>query len=269
MMGTLGESTVFASETCAFDLLDARFEREIEPGEMVVVNERGMRRSLKPFAVKPTRQCIFEHIYFARPDGIMFGEATELYRERLGAALARESGVEADIVVPVPDSGVYAAVGYARESEIPFSFGLIRNHYVGRTFIEPKQSIRHFGVKIKLNPVRGLIEGKRVILVDDSLVRGTTSRKIVKMLRRVGATEVHMRISAPPTTPSLFLRNRYTDTQRADRLIPHHRGDSPLYRSRFPQLYLHGWDSLCSGELQTRALLPRLLLRRLSPSVPL
>lgn len=200
MMGTLDEATVFASETCAFDLLDATFVRELEPGEMFVVNSLGMRHSSKPFEAKPIRQCIFEHIYFARPDGYMFGEYTQQYREGLGAMLARESGVDADFVVPVPDSGVSAAVGYARESNIPFAFGLIRNHYVGRTFIEPKQSIRHFGVKIKLNPVRHLFEGKRVILVDDSLVRGTTSRKIVKMVRHAGAAEVHMRISAPPTT---------------------------------------------------------------------
>lgn len=200
MMGTLGESTVFASETCAFDLLDARFEREIEPGEMVIVNELGMRRCIRPFESKPTRQCIFEHIYFARPDGVMFGENTHEYRENLGAQLAVEAPVDADFVVPVPDSGVCAAVGYAKKSEIPFSLGLIRNHYVGRTFIEPKQSIRHFGVKLKLNAVRSLLEGKRVILVDDSLVRGTTSRKIVKMVRAAGATEVHLRITAPPTT---------------------------------------------------------------------
>ena len=204
MMGSLGEATVFASETCAFDLLDARFEREVKPGEMVVVNDMGMRRCLKPFEEKPTKQCIFEHIYFARPDGVMFGESTQEYREALGMQLAKESAVEADLVIPVPDSGVCAAIGYSRESGIPFAFGLIRNHYVGRTFIEPKQSIRHFGVKIKLNPVRNLIEGKRVVVVDDSLVRGTTSRKIVKMLRQVGAVEVHMRISAAPTTHPCF-----------------------------------------------------------------
>jgi amidophosphoribosyltransferase len=200
MMGRLGEATVFASETCAFDLIDATFEREVEPGEMVIVNDMGMRKTKKPFAAKPTRQCIFEHIYFARPDGHMFGECTQQYRERLGAKLAEESPVDADLVIPIPDSGVTAAVGYSYASNIPFAFGLIRNHYVGRTFIEPKQSIRHFGVKIKLNPVRQLIEGKRVILVDDSVVRGTTSRKIVKMVRQAGAKEVHIRISAPPTT---------------------------------------------------------------------
>ncbi len=200
MMGSLGEATVFASETCAFDLIGATFLREVEPGEMVVVSELGMRRSLKPFKPKPTRQCIFEHIYFARPDGYMFGESTHNYRHRLGRKLAEESPVDADLVVPVPDSGVVAALGYAHESGIPLNFGLIRNHYVGRTFIEPKQSIRHFGVKVKLNAVRSLIEGKRVLLVDDSLVRGTTSRKIIKMLKAAGAKEVHMRITAPPST---------------------------------------------------------------------
>ena len=200
VMGTLGESTMFASETCAFDLLDANAERELEPGEMVIVNDMGMRRTLHPFEKKPTQHCIFEHIYFARPDGMMFGESTQAFRQSLGAKLAEESPVDVDLIVPVPDSGVTAAVGYANHSDIPFAFGLIRNHYVGRTFIEPKQSIRHFGVKIKLNPVRSLMEGKRVLLVDDSLVRGTTSRKIVKMVRRAGAKEVHVRISAPPTT---------------------------------------------------------------------
>lgn len=199
-MGTLGEATVFASETCAFDLIGATFEREVEPGEMIVVTEMGMRRSIKPFEPQPTRQCIFEHIYFARPDGIMFGESTHDYRHRLGAKLSEEAPVEADIVVPVPDSGVVAALGYSQASGIPLRFGLIRNHYVGRTFIEPKQSIRHFGVKVKLNAVHSQIKGKNVLLVDDSLVRGTTSRKIIKMLRAAGAASVHLRITAPPTT---------------------------------------------------------------------
>ena len=203
-MGMLGESTVFSSETCAFDLLDAQFEREVEPGEMVVVSDMGIVRSLKPFEPKPTRQCIFEHIYFSRPDGYMFGESVQEVREALGMRLAEEANLEADLVVPVPDSGVCAAIGYSRKSGIPFAFGLIRNHYVGRTFIEPKQSIRHFGVKIKLNAVRSLINGKRVILVDDSLVRGTTSRKIIRMVRAAGAKEVHLCISAPPTTYPCF-----------------------------------------------------------------
>ncbi|MCB1043967.1 MAG: amidophosphoribosyltransferase [Acidobacteria bacterium] len=200
LMGSLGEAKLFASESCAFDLIDAQIQREVDPGEMVIVNKLGMSRSVHPFPKKVARQCIFEHIYFGRPDGTMFGESTHEFRERLGEKLALESAVHADLVIPVPDSGVCAALGYARASGIPFAFGLIRNHYVGRTFIEPKQSIRHFGVKIKLNPVRELIYGKRVVLIDDSLVRGTTSRKIVKMVRAAGAAEVHLRISAPPTT---------------------------------------------------------------------
>lgn len=200
LLGSLGESKLLSSEGSAFDLIDAELMREVEPGEMVVINRLGLVRSLRPFDEQPTRQCIFEHIYFARPDGLMFGESTHDYRQRLGETLAVESPIDADLVVPVPDSGVCAALGYARASGIPFAFGLIRNHYVGRTFIEPKQSIRHFGVKIKLNPVRELIAGKKVILIDDSLVRGTTSRKIVKMVRAAGAAEIHLRISAPPTT---------------------------------------------------------------------
>lgn len=204
VMGSLGEAKLFASETCAFDLLDATFLSEVEPGEMVVINDIGMIRRMRPFEDASRHHCIFEHIYFARPDGIMFGESTHHFRETLGQVLARESAVEADLVIPVPDSGVCAALGYAKESGIPISFGLIRNHYVGRTFIEPKQSIRHFGVKVKLNAVESVIKDQRVILVDDSLVRGTTSRKIVKMVRQAGAREVHMRISAPPTTHPCF-----------------------------------------------------------------
>lgn len=217
-MGELGEAKLFASETCAFDLIDAQFLREVLPGEMVVVNDLGIVRTSQPFAEQPTRQCIFEHIYFARPDGTMFGESTHSFREQLGVRLAEESSVAADLVVPVPDSGVCASIGYSRQSGIPLSFGLIRNHYVGRTFIEPKQSIRHFGVKIKLNPVRSLIEGKRVVLIDDSLVRGTTSRKIVKMVRQAGALEVHMRISSPPTTHPCFYG---IDTPTRNELIAH------------------------------------------------
>ena len=188
----------FASETCAFDLLDAEADRELEPGE-VVLARRGKVDSFRlPPSGEPAR-CLFEHVYFARPDSSIFGDSVSESRLRMGAALARESPVPADVVVPVPDSGLFAALGYARESGLPLEFGLIRNHYVGRTFIEPKQSIRHFGVKVKLNPVRELIDGRRIVLVDDSIVRGTTSPKIVKMLRDVGAAEIHMRISCPPT----------------------------------------------------------------------
>ncbi len=191
-------SPCFASETCAFDLLGAEAERELEPGEVVFAHDGKVESFMLQSRTHPSR-CMFEHVYFARPDSMLFGDSVSSARLSMGAALARESPVPADIVVAVPDSGLFAALGYARESGLPLEFGLIRNHYVGRTFIEPKQSIRHFGVKVKLNPVRQLIEGRRVVLVDDSIVRGTTSPKIVKMLRDAGAAEVHMRISCPPT----------------------------------------------------------------------
>ena len=198
-LGKLGEGYVVASETCAFDLIEAEFIREIEPGEMIVIDKHGLK-SFKPFKETQPSPCIFEFVYFARPDSIIFGEQVYRVRKELGRQLAREHNVEADVVIAVPDSGVPATIGYAEESGIPFELGLIRNHYVGRTFIEPQQSIRHFGVKLKLNPVRDVIDGKRVIVVDDSLVRGTTARKIVKMIRAAGAREVHMRLSSPPTS---------------------------------------------------------------------
>src|SRR3954451_23332859 len=201
VMGDLDGYPCFASESCAFDLLGARLVRELEPGEVVVSRDAGKSRVesyhlAQP--VEPTR-CIFEHVYFARPDSRLFGDSVAQTRLRMGARLAREAPAVADIVVPVPDSGLYAAIGYSRESGLPMEFGLTRNHYVGRTFIQPKQSIRNFGVKVKLNPVRELIAGKRVVLVDDSIVRGTTSQKIVRMVRDAGAAEVHVRIPAPPT----------------------------------------------------------------------
>jgi amidophosphoribosyltransferase len=198
-LGKLGGSYVVASESCALDLIEAEFIREIEPGEVIVVDKNGMTSHFPLKKVEPT-PCIFEFIYFARPDSYIFGKNVYQVRKGLGRQLAREHGVEADIVIPVPDSGVPAALGYAEESGLPFELGLIRNHYVGRTFIEPQQSIRHFGVKIKLNPVRETLKDKRVVIVDDSIVRGTTSRKIVKMVRNAGAKEVHVRISSPPTT---------------------------------------------------------------------
>src|SRR6202011_4801281 len=197
------DTIVFASETCAFDLIGATYERDVKPGELIVVGPEGITSRF--YATEaPQSSCIFEHVYFSRPDSVVFGRPVQVSREELGRQLAREAPVEADIVVPVPDSGVTAAVGYAAESGIPFRFGLIRNHYVGRTFIEPSQSVRDFGVKLKLNPVRALLEGKRVVLINDSIVRGTTSRKIVRMIRSAGAKEVHMRISCPPTVSPCF-----------------------------------------------------------------
>src|SRR6266478_421375 len=201
--GQKQDTIVFASETCAFDLIGATYEREVKPGELVVVGPEGIISRFYTSAA-PQSSCIFEHVYFSRPDSIVFGRAVQESREELGRQLAREAPADADIVVPVPDSGVTAAMGYASESGLPFRFGLIRNHYVGRTFIEPKQSVRDFGVKLKLNPIRSLLEGKRVVLIDDSIVRGTTIKKIVRMVRNAGAKEVHLRISCPPTISPCF-----------------------------------------------------------------
>jgi amidophosphoribosyltransferase len=196
-LGMREGSPVVASETCAFDLIGARYERDVEPGEIVRLSRDGF--SSHRFAFPASTPCVFEHVYFARPDSTVFGRSVAASRQGFGRKLAREHPVDADVVVPVPDSGMYAALGFAEESGIPFALGLVRNHYVGRTFIEPKQAIRHFGVKVKLNAVREVVEGKRIVLVDDSIVRGTTSRKIVRMLRDAGAREVHMRVSSPPT----------------------------------------------------------------------
>jgi amidophosphoribosyltransferase len=198
VLGEVSDSYCFASESCAFDLLEAKVVRELELGEVVVARGGRVESYRVPHAQAPSR-CVFEQVYFARPDSQVFGDPVSHARLAMGKQLAREAPALADIVVPVPDSGLFAALGYARESGLPLEFGLIRNHYVGRTFIEPQQSIRHFGVKVKLNPVRELIEGKRVVLVDDSVVRGTTSPKIVKMIRDAGAAEIHVRISCPPT----------------------------------------------------------------------
>jgi amidophosphoribosyltransferase len=209
------ETWLVASETCAFDLLNARYVREIAPGEMVRISRAGIE-SIHFAPEKQHQQCIFEHVYFSRPDSIIFGRSVNESRESLGRLLAREHPANADIVVPVPDSGVPAAVGYALESKIPFRMGLIRNHYIGRTFIEPSQAIRNFGVKLKLNPVRSLIEGQRIVLVDDSIVRGTTSRKIVRMVREAGAKEVHVRISCPPTISPCYYG---VDTPTREELI--------------------------------------------------
>jgi amidophosphoribosyltransferase len=214
-LGRLNGAWVLASETCAFDLIDAEYVREIEPGEMVRISRGGVE-SIRFAPAKQSRFCIFEHVYFSRPDSIVFGRPVNESRERLGRLLAQQHPVSADLIVPVPDSGVPAAVGYANESGIPFRMALIRNHYIGRTFIEPSQAIRDFGVKLKLNPVRRMLEGQRVVLVDDSLVRGTTSRKIVRMVREAGATEVHVRISCPPTISPCYYG---VDTPTREELI--------------------------------------------------
>ena len=209
------DTIVFASETCAFDLIGATYEREVKPGELVLVGPEGVHSRFYS-AQQPQSSCIFEHVYFSRPDSIVFGRAVQATRDAMGRQLALESPVDADIVVPVPDSGMTAAMGFAQQSGIPIQIGLIRNHYVGRTFIEPEQRVRDFGVKLKLNPVRHVLEGKRVVLIDDSIVRGTTSKKIVRMVRDAGAREVHMRISCPPTISPCFYG---VDTPSKNQLI--------------------------------------------------
>src|SRR3954469_7652069 len=214
-LGRLDDAYVVASETCAMDLIGATYVRDVEPGEILIISAEGMR-SIRPFPPAHLSQCVFEHVYFSRPDSVVFGKSVNEVRTNLGRILAREQGVPADVIVPVPDSGVCAAVGFSDESKIPLRMGLIRNHYVGRTFIQPQSSIRHFGVKVKLNPVKSILDGRRVILVDDSLVRGTTSRKIVKMVRAAGAKEVHVRISCPPTISPCFYG---VDTPRRSELI--------------------------------------------------
>ena len=197
-LGRLGDAWIVCSETCALDLIGATYVRDVEPGELLIISDGGLR-SIQPYPPAQLAHCIFEHVYFARPDSYVFGRSVNEVRTEFGRILAAESPVDADVVVPIPDSGVCAAIGFGEASGMPLRFGLIRNHYVGRTFIQPQQSIRDFGVKVKLNPVRSILEGKRVVLVDDSIVRGTTSRKIVRMVKAAGAREVHVRISCPPT----------------------------------------------------------------------
>jgi amidophosphoribosyltransferase len=214
-LGRLGDAFIVCSETCALDLIGATFLRDVEPGEVLLIGAHGVR-SIKPFGPARLAHCVFEHVYFARPDSYVFGESVNTVRTNFGRRLAREAPVPADVVVPIPDSGVCAATGYAEAAGLPMHMGLIRNHYVGRTFIQPQQSIRHFNVKVKLNPVRSILEGKRVVLVDDSIVRGTTSRKIVRMVRAAGAREVHMRISCPPTISPCFYG---VDTPNRNELI--------------------------------------------------
>jgi amidophosphoribosyltransferase len=214
-LGRLDDAYVVCSETCAMDLIGATYVRDIEPGEIFVISAEGTR-SIRPFPPAHLAQCVFEHVYFSRPDSYVFGKSVNEVRTELGRILAREHSVPADVIVPVPDSGVCAAMGFADETKVPLRMGLIRNHYVGRTFIQPQSAIRHFGVKVKLNPVKSILEGRRVVLVDDSLVRGTTSRKIVKMVRAAGAKEVHVRISCPPTISPCFYG---VDTPRKSELI--------------------------------------------------
>lgn len=215
VLGRFEDAWILASETCALDIIGAEFVRDIDPGEMVLIDEDGVQ-SMRPFPEQPRKLCIFEFIYFARPDSNIEGRNVYDARKRIGAELARESGVPADLIIPVPDSGVPAALGYAEQADITYELGIIRNHYVGRTFIEPTDRIRHLGVKLKHNANRDVIDGKRIVLVDDSIVRGTTSVKIVEMMRAAGATEVHMRIASPPTTHSCFYG---VDTPTQDQLL--------------------------------------------------
>jgi amidophosphoribosyltransferase len=217
VLGRLGESWILASETCALDIVGATFERDIEPGEVIVIDKDAVN-SYYPFKKQPERFCIFEYVYFSRPDSVVEGRNIYEVRKRIGEELAREAPANADLVVAVPDSGVPAALGYANASGLPFDFGIIRNHYVGRTFIEPSDGIRNFSVKRKHNPNRALLTGKRVVLIDDSIVRGTTSKKIVQMVREAGATEVHFRVASPPTTHSCFYG---VDTPYTEELLAH------------------------------------------------
>ena len=202
-LGKLDGAYIVTSETCALDLIGATYLRDVEPGEVLIISDGGLR-SIKPFPPSSLAHCVFEHVYFARPDSYVFGKSVNEVRTEFGRSLAREAPADADVIVPIPDSGVCAAIGFAEQAQVPLRMGLIRNHYVGRSFIQPQQSIRHFSVRVKLNPVRSILEGRRVVLVDDSIVRGTTSRKIVRMVRAAGASEVHLRISCPPTISPCF-----------------------------------------------------------------
>ncbi|HEV2326262.1 MAG TPA: amidophosphoribosyltransferase [Terracidiphilus sp.] len=243
-----GDTIVFASESCAFDLLRAEFLRDVHPGELIMVSDDGVTSRQFSSGI-PQASCIFEHVYFARPDSRIFGRWVQESRDQMGRQLARESGVPADVVVPVPDSGVTAALGYAEEAGLPFRFGLIRNHYVGRTFIEPEQRVRDFGVRLKLNPVHNLLAGKRVVLIDDSIIRGTTSRKIVRMVRGAGATEVHLRISCPPTVSPCFYG---VDTPRKSELIAANNSIEEIRRfieaDSLAYLSLEGLLKACDGD---------------------
>jgi len=263
-LGRLEGATILTSESCALDLIGAEFVRDVAPGEVVVIDGKGTRCYF-PFETQPTRQCVFEHVYFSRPDSFVFGRSVGRMRKRFGQELAREHPANADVVVAVPDSGLYAALGYSEASGTPFEFGLVRNHYIGRTFIEPTQSIRNFGVRLKLNPVRAVLEGKRVVLIDDSIVRGTTSRKIVTMIRDAGAREIHMRISCPPTIGPCYYGvdtpNRgelIAATHDVDEIRRHIRADSLGYLSLEGMLRAveGGEDSFCTACYTNRYPIP-------------
>jgi amidophosphoribosyltransferase len=248
-LGRLGEGWVLSSESVAFDLIGATFERDVDPGELVIFNHKGEYTSIRPFPERPYRMCLFEYVYFSRPDSVLDGRSVYHTRKQMGRTLAKEAPVDADIVIAVPDSGTPAALGYAEESGIPFEMGLIRSHYVGRTFIEPKQSIRNFGVKLKLNPSTSVLKGKRVVVIDDSLVRGTTSRKIVENLRKSGAVEVHLRISSPPIRHSC----RYgIDTPTDEELIANTKDIEEITDmvgvDSLAYLSLEGLKASCGGE---------------------
>jgi amidophosphoribosyltransferase len=225
MLGRLGEGWVLASETCALDIIGAAFLREVEPGEMVVMTAEGGVESFFPFRPRKSRFCIFEHVYFSRPDSLLGGRSVYETREAIGRELALEAPVDADLVCPVPDSGTPAAIGYASASGIPFALGIVRNHYIGRTFIEPTEQIRNMGVRLKLNVNRALVQGKRVVLVDDSVVRGTTSAKIREMILDAGAREVHFRIASPPTAWPCFYG---VDTPERDKLLAAHMSEEEM-----------------------------------------
>ncbi len=248
VIGKLNDATIVASETFALDLVRAEYVREFAPGEMLVIDDEGMR-SFLPFAPAPPRRCVFEYVYFSRPDSLLYGRNVYSVRKQQGRALARECPADADIVVPVPDSGNSAALGYAEEAGLPFEMALVRSHYIGRTFIEPRQSIRHFGVKIKFNPVAELLKGKRIVLIEDSLVRGTTLRKVIPMLRQAGAREVHMRIAAPPTTNSCFYG---IDTPTREELLASHQTVDEIRRyitaDSLAYLSWHGLYSFVGAE---------------------
>ena len=268
VMGRIGDATVFASETVALDVVGADFVRQIDPGELVEVRADGKMISHRPFGQRSPRPCIFEHVYFSRPNSMLDGQSVYEVRKRIGMELAKESPAEADLVVPVPDSGVPAAIGYAQQSGMPFELGIIRSHYVGRTFIQPSDGARHADVKRKHNANRALVEGKRIVLIDDSIVRGTTSMKIVQMMRDAGAAEVHLRVASPPTEHSLLLRGRYPRTLEAAGRADGYRGDGRIHPGRQPRLRLDRRALPRSGRERPQRRRPAILRRLLQRRIP-